>query len=88
MAEVPSVAPAFEWSNKCLLGRYNMSYETYLLGLIKSFSEGFFGGKLSTNPKQEYLDHIERIKSLIPKEQLLIFDVKDGWTPLAEFLGV
>ncbi|KIJ31742.1 hypothetical protein M422DRAFT_266491 [Sphaerobolus stellatus SS14] len=56
--------------------------------LSKCLLEDFFGGRLSTNPKQEYLDHIERIKSLIPKEQLLIFDVKEGWAPLTEFLGV
>lgn len=56
--------------------------------LSKCLLEGFFGGRLSTNPKQEYLDYNERIQNLIPKEQLLIFDVKDGWAPLTEFLGV
>lgn len=32
--------------------------------------------------------HNERIKKLIPSNKLLIFDVKEGWGPLVEFLGV
>lgn len=30
--------------------------------------------------------HIERVRSVIPAEQLLVFQVKEGWEPLCEFL--
>lgn len=35
-----------------------------------------------------YLRHIEEVKAHVPEEQLLIFEVKDGWEPLCNFLGV
>ncbi|MCG8328034.1 MAG: hypothetical protein MI974_10135 [Chitinophagales bacterium] len=35
-----------------------------------------------------FLEHEENIKRLVPENQLLIFNVKDGWGPLCEFLDV
>ncbi len=35
-----------------------------------------------------YLEHERRIRELVPADQLLIFDIKDGWPPLCEFLGL
>jgi hypothetical protein len=35
-----------------------------------------------------YERHIEEVKEHVPAEQLLVFDVKQGWGPLCEFLGV
>lgn len=35
-----------------------------------------------------YNHRIEQVKSKIPKENLLIFNVKEGWEPLCKFLGV
>lgn len=37
---------------------------------------------------ERYHQHIERILHLIPAEDLLVFDVKDGWRPLCAFLQV
>ncbi|KAH8657879.1 P-loop containing nucleoside triphosphate hydrolase protein [Xylariales sp. PMI_506] len=31
--------------------------------------------------------HNERIKKLVPKDQLLVMDPKEGWEPLCKFLG-
>ncbi|GJL90656.1 sulfotransferase family protein [Hyphococcus sp.] len=31
--------------------------------------------------------HTEEVKKAIPKERLLVFEAKDGWAPLCEFLG-
>jgi hypothetical protein len=33
-------------------------------------------------------EHIETVKREVPAERLLIFDVRDGWLPLCEFLGI
>lgn len=35
-----------------------------------------------------WYQHIEEVKATVPKEKLLVYDVKDGWEPLCEFLGV
>ena len=37
--------------------------------------------------KKKYREHNERVQTVIPKEKLLIFNVKQGWKPLCEFLG-
>ncbi|MFZ1989556.1 MAG: sulfotransferase, partial [Alphaproteobacteria bacterium] len=36
----------------------------------------------------QFKRHIEEVKQAIPKERLLIFDVREGWEPLCGFLGV
>lgn len=32
--------------------------------------------------------HVEDVKAHVPPEKLLVYDVRDGWAPLCEFLGV
>lgn len=36
--------------------------------------------------KQRYRKHILYVKNTVPKENLLIWQVKDGWKPLCDFL--
>jgi len=36
--------------------------------------------------KQVYIDWIAEVKSTVPSDKLLVFNVKQGWTPLCEFL--
>lgn len=33
-------------------------------------------------------DYNEEVQQIVPPEKLLVYDVKDAWTPLCEFLGV
>lgn len=35
-----------------------------------------------------YEAHNEQVIEAIPSERLLVYDVKEGWDPLCEFLGV
>jgi hypothetical protein len=44
-----------------------------------------FGGKLGPHL---YTQHNALVRDTIPKGQLLEFNVKEGWEPLCEFLGV
>ena len=37
--------------------------------------------------KKKYREHNERVQAVIPKEKLLIYNVKQGWKPLCEFHG-
>ena len=38
--------------------------------------------------KLVYYEHIESVKKIIPADKLLIYNVKEGWEPLCEFLDV
>ena len=35
-----------------------------------------------------YNDWVENVKNYVPKDRLLVFDVKEGWNPLCKFLEV
>ena len=37
---------------------------------------------------QFYKDHVEEVKRHVPANQLLVFEVKEGWEPLCKFLDV
>ncbi|KAF8576304.1 hypothetical protein K439DRAFT_676858 [Ramaria rubella] len=45
-------------------------------------------GRLRTHTQQELMDHNERVKSIIPPEKLLVYQVGEGWDRLIRFLGV
>ena len=51
----------------------------------KEYFEGRFLDKAFA--MERYQAHNEFVKSLIPSEQLLIFQSKEGWEPLCSFLG-
>lgn len=38
--------------------------------------------------KTVFKNHIEEVKRTVPKEQLLIYEIKQGWEPLCKFLAV
>ena len=37
--------------------------------------------------RERYRMHNHRVKSLVPPEKLLVYNVKQGWKPLCDFLG-
>lgn len=48
---------------------------------------GFAGGLDRDGLIAAFEAHNESVKATIPASQLLVFEVKDGWGPLCEFLG-
>ena len=77
------------------------SYITYLLSMLSatvgklsyvshSSRCALFG---SLNPKSTYVFrkryriHNQRVKSIVPADKLLVYNVKQGWKPLCDFLG-
>ena len=48
---------------------------------------GSMNPKSTVVAKKLYREHNERVQAVIPKEKLLICDVKKGWEPLCRFLG-
>lgn len=55
--------------------------------MLSKFFQTFFRGDFPNKGKQVYLDHVEEIRSLVPPERLLEYQIGDGWGPLCEFLG-
>jgi len=61
---------------------------------IKWFKKVFFADELQGKfgnkdfAKKFWEDHIAQIKSSVPEDKLLVYDVRDGWGPLCKFLGV
>jgi hypothetical protein len=49
---------------------------------------GFPGGLDRAGQMQAFTDHNEAVKAAIPADQLLVYQVKEGWGPLCAYLGV
>ena len=56
----------------------------------KSIWGKFFEGKFKDHDYviSKFNSHIEEVKQTIPENRLLVFEVKDGWEPLCEFLNL
>ena len=63
---------------KCVKFAKRRIFQVELQG---KFEDKAFAEKVFNN-------HIEKVKSEVPPEKLLVYDVRDGWGPLCEFLGV
>lgn len=52
--------------------------------------DGTFYGKFEDEvyAKTIFKNHIEEVKRAVPKEQLLIYEITQGWEPLCKFLAV
>lgn len=53
--------------------------------------QGIFGGRFGEDPERAkalFSEHIAAVQAKVPAEQLLVYDVSQGWGPLCEFLGV
>ncbi len=49
---------------------------------------GFPSGLNMAELTKAFTEHTEAVKKAIPAERPLMFQVKDGWAPLCDFLGV
>jgi hypothetical protein len=49
---------------------------------------GFPAGLDQEQLARAYVAHNDAVKATIPAARLLVYQVKDGWGPLCEFLGV
>ncbi len=56
----------------------------------KTFFEGFLHNRFDDKEfvRDYWESHIASVKEHVPKEQLLVYDVREGWGPLCAFLGV
>lgn len=47
-----------------------------------------FHGNFRKNGKEVWEQHYQMVRDLVPADNLLEFEAKDGWEPLCKFLGV
>ncbi|PGH07121.1 hypothetical protein GX51_01908 [Blastomyces parvus] len=55
--------------------------------MLQKFFDTFFKGDFPNKGKQVYQNHVEEVRSLVPKERLLEYKIGEGWGPLCQFLG-
>lgn len=60
------------------------------LRLAQSIWHKDFGGRFGDKEHalRAYRQHFEQVQQVIPRERLLIYDIREGWRPLCDFLGV
>ena len=51
--------------------------------------EQWTGGDIYNRSKlrEGFIKHNEHVRVIVPKENLLVFEARDGWEPLCKFLG-
>ena len=55
--------------------------------MLRKFFETFFEDDFPNRGKAIYHEHYRKIRSLVPRERLLEYNVKQGCDPLCKFLG-
>ena len=58
--------------------------------VVGSVWDGVFSGRFEDREHavQIYRDHVAHVKATADPDRLLVFEAKDGWVPLCQFLGV
>ena len=62
--------------------------ELFVIREIRRQLHGVNPDDPKTDLAQMYTDWVNRVKETVPAEKLLVFNVKQGWKPLCDFLGV
>jgi len=58
----------------------------YVLDSFLNAAIGSFNTKSTYVMRKRYRIHNHRVKSIVPAENLLVYNVKEGWKPLCDFL--
>ena len=69
--------------------RANGANEALSLMVFELIWDGIFNGRMSDKDYviAQYEKHNQRVIDEVPKEKLLVFEAKEGWPSLCEFLG-
>lgn len=66
-----------------------VDHVTALYGLMFYKTWFYFSkGEFATYGKQRYTQHYEEVRRLVPTENLLTYNVSEGWEPLCALLGL
>lgn len=72
-----------------------LPFSSYLQHLMRVFKLAFnywqlaFDGKFKNKAYaiQKYLDYNQKVQNTVPANNLLLYNIKDGWEPLCQFLN-
>ena len=76
------------WKIKRFILSYMMASYVYWVRKIMVVVHGVDPNDPKTDLAQMYTDWNNRVIETVPADKLLIFNVKEGWKPLCDFLGV
>ncbi|KAK5118311.1 hypothetical protein LTR62_002824 [Meristemomyces frigidus] len=69
-----------------LMGRYLFGIK-HPYGTRAFWGNGEFFEEWRAKARGTYVEHYRKVKEVVPRERLLVFDLKQGWEPLCAFLG-
>lgn len=58
-----------------------------VFAIVRYTFRNFFYGDFPRYGKRAFEEHNRMVRDLVPIEKLLVFEAKQGWEPLCEFLG-
>ncbi|KAI9750791.1 MAG: hypothetical protein M4579_006312 [Chaenotheca gracillima] len=79
------------WRSYRILRPFDRDVLGPMYDVISDWCRGFCAGEdpMTTDiARRRFVEHYEHVRAVVPKDNLLEFESKDGWGPLCEFLGV
>ncbi len=89
-AHNPPEAQKAEMDKKVAADPHLQTVMTVMAFARQTINEEHFQGKFLDKDFMEkvFNDHNEEVKKYVPADKLLVFDAREGWEPLCEFLDV
>ncbi len=77
------------WRGWGIMQRWDSSFSGALITLIQAQMPVMCNGDFSPGgyAARKFEEHNDLVRRLVPKENLLEYDARDGWEPVCEFLG-
>ena len=87
---VSGLPPLFQALNDYILEVVQGKYKVYIVYVFPYWIllGWYHQGRLEENAPDEFVKHTEKVKSIVPEDRLLTYEVGEGWDRLVEFLGV
>lgn len=84
-ATIHAVGNAFPAWLKVLVPRFGKAFDM----VDRAIWQGLFDGRFEDkdHAREVFEQHIAEVKAHVPNDQLLVYQVKEGWQPLCDFLG-
>ena len=60
---------------------------SYYHAMLHTFFDVFWEGDFLKNAKRIFHEYYKEIRSIVPPDSLLEYNISQGWAPLCEFLG-
>jgi len=82
----PGITIFLQWIP--FLAPWSKSFRPMVLAMLKNVFHASVHELTKEQAIKVYSDWITEVQATVPKDKLLVFNVKEGWQPLCDFLGV